>query len=150
MVMDTGGLGRKIAEELKVRAALPIKAAEKTRKLEYIELVNDALRTGRLLARQGSQFASDCLLVEWDATRTRGEARVISDRFHSDIADAVLYAFRESLHWQHVAPAPPPSEQQAERERHRAHLERMRMQDLEDSRDPSRYEFTDDPLAGRY
>lgn len=33
---------------------------------------------------------------------------MVSDRFHSDIADAVLYAFRESLHWLHKEPEKKP------------------------------------------
>src|SRR5271166_4286952 len=38
VVADTGGLGKKITEELRKRYALPIVAAEKVRKFEYIEL----------------------------------------------------------------------------------------------------------------
>lgn len=96
IVMDTGGLGKKIAEEIQRRYSLPIHAAEKVRKFEFIELLNDAMRTERFMAQSHSQFASDCMMVEWDR-----EAIVpkILDSFHSDICDAVLYAFRESLHW---------------------------------------------------
>jgi hypothetical protein len=36
------------------------------------------------------------MLVEWDKDSVQLK---ISDGFHSDICDAVLYAFRESLHW---------------------------------------------------
>lgn len=104
VVMDTGGLGKKLAEELRKRYALPIQAAEKVRKFEYIELLNDALRTGRFQANSHSQFAQDCMLVEWD--RSNPNKLAIKDTFHSDITDAVLYAYRESLHWLHV-PKPP-------------------------------------------
>jgi hypothetical protein len=99
IVMDTGGLGKKIAEEIQKRYSLPIKAAEKVRKFEYIELLNDALRTGRFFARPSGPFASDTALVEWEKNIENPEKLKISERFHSDIADAVLYAFRESLHW---------------------------------------------------
>lgn len=105
VVMDTGGLGKKIAEEIRKRFSLPIKAAEKTRKFEYIELLNDAMRTGRFYAPSGSQFARDCMLVEWDREKSKNDKLVVSDRYHSDICDAVLYAFRESLHWLHEPPA---------------------------------------------
>ena len=98
VVMDTGGLGKKIAEELQRRRSLPIKAAEKQRKVEFIELLNDAMRTKRFMARKDTQFAEDCLKVEWDEGK---KFEKISDKFHSDITDAVLYAFRESLHWLH-------------------------------------------------
>lgn len=96
--MDTGGLGKKIAEEITQRTGLPITAAEKNRKFEYIELLNDALRTGRFMAKANSRFAEDAKLLEWDR-EIKGEKKEISENFHSDIIDAVLYGFRESLHW---------------------------------------------------
>jgi hypothetical protein len=106
VVMDTGGLGKKIAEEIQARHKLPIRAAEKSRKFEYIELLNDAMRSGRFFVPRGSRFAQDAMLVEWDREKSTNDKLVISDRFHSDICDAVLYAFRESLHWLHE-PKPP-------------------------------------------
>lgn len=102
IVMDTGGLGKKIAEEIRRRYGIPVEAADKVRKLEYIELLNDALRTGRLRAKSNSLFAQDAMLLEWD--RDNPEKPKISDRFHSDIVDSVLYGFRESLHWLYETP----------------------------------------------
>lgn len=99
MVMDTGGLGKKIAEELQRRFSLPVIAAEKQRKYEYIELLNDALRTKRFKARPESQFVHDCNSLEWNLDKKEPDKLVISDRYHSDICDAVLYAFRSALHW---------------------------------------------------
>jgi len=103
VVMDTGGLGKKISEELQKRRSLPIHPAEKSRKVEFIELLNDALRTKRLMAKKTSLFAEDCFKVEWEEGK---KYQKISDRYHSDITDAVLYAYRESLHWLHK-PEPP-------------------------------------------
>ena len=108
LVMDTGGLGKKVAEEIRVRTAIPIKAAEKQRKFEFIELLNDALRTGRFLVRADSRFAHDAMLVEWDRDKSKNDRLVVSDRYHSDILDASLYAFRESLHWLHQPSIPEP------------------------------------------
>lgn len=99
VVMDTGGLGKKISEELQKRYSLPITSAEKSRKFEYIEILNDAMRTGRFFAKESSAFAQDCMMVEWDKDKSNGDKLVVSDKFHSDICDAVLYAFREALHW---------------------------------------------------
>lgn len=129
VVMDTGGLGKKIAEEIRQRTGLPIKAAQKTEKFSHIEILNDAMRTGRFFVLPESQFARDALLVEWDREKSRNDKLVVSDRFHSDIADAVLYAFRESLHWLHQ-PAPEEPELNTpawfarEEERMRAQVER--------------------------
>lgn len=99
MVMDAGGLGKKINEEFSRRFSLGIKAAEKSRKFEYIELLNDALRTKKFYAREKGRFAEDSQRVEWNKDKSTGDRLVVSDRFHSDITDAVLYAFRESLHF---------------------------------------------------
>lgn len=97
VVLDFGGLGKKIAEELTQRWGLRVNAAEKERKLEHIELLNDAMRTGQFHAKKDSRFAQDCMLVEWD--KTNPEKPKISERFHSDICDAVLYGYRRALHW---------------------------------------------------
>lgn len=105
VVMDTGGLGKKIAEEIQMRTSIPIEAAEKDRKLEHIELLNDALRTLKLFAPADSRFAQDCMLVEWD--KSNPEKPKISDRFHSDICDAVLYAYRRCLQWLWIEPEKP-------------------------------------------
>jgi len=94
--MDTGGLGKKIADEMRRRFNLPIAAAEKARKFEYIELLNDAMRTGTFFATKNSQFVADSVKVKWDLESVNPK---ISDSFHSDICDAVLYAYREALHW---------------------------------------------------
>lgn len=98
IVGDFGGLGKKIAEELRRRFSIPIVAADKNRKYEYIELLNDAIRTGRFRAKSNSLFAQDANLLEWEIDY-ESQKRVVSDRFHSDIIDAVLYGFRESLHY---------------------------------------------------
>ena len=87
-----------------MRTGLPVEAADKARKLEHIELLNDAMRTGRLFAPRGSRFAADCQLVEWD--RSRPEAPKISERYHSDVCDSVLYAYMRCLAWLHMPEAP--------------------------------------------
>jgi PBSX family phage terminase large subunit len=99
MVIDEGGLGKKIAEELRKRYALPVQRAEKTRKQEYIALMNDAFRTRSLFAKKESHFAKDSLIVEWDFDKSTPDKLVIKKEPHSDIFDAVLYAYRESIHW---------------------------------------------------
>lgn len=106
IVMDTGGLGKKIGEEVIRRYQLPVEPAEKIRKHEYIELFNDALRTGRFKARSTSRFAQDAMLVEWDLDKSTPDKRVVSDRFHSDICDSVLYAWRCSYSFASEAPIP--------------------------------------------
>ena len=104
IIVDTGGLGKKIAEEMGKRYQIPMLAAEKTRKVEYIGLMNDALRTGKLKIKATSQFAQDAMKVEWDHDHSTPDRKVISKRFHSDICEAVLYAWRESYSYTYQAP----------------------------------------------
>lgn len=99
IVVDTGGLGKKIAEEMMKRWGQAVIAADKARKAEKIELFNDALRTGRFKAKADSRFAHDASKVEWDHDKSTPDRLVISDRFHSDICDAVTYAFTEAYHY---------------------------------------------------
>lgn len=107
IVMDAGALGRKIQEEIRIRHSLSVEAAEKTRKSEFIALFNDDLRTGRFQAPKQSRFEEDSYLVQWDYSNP--ERPIVSSNYHTDIGDAVLYAWRECKHFyeQTVKPSPP-------------------------------------------
>lgn len=96
IVADFGALGKKISEEIIRRFHIPLEPADKTRKIESIELLNDAMRRGHFKAKANSRFANDCMLVEWDKDKSSPEKKIVSNRFHSDICDAVLYSFRNS------------------------------------------------------
>lgn len=101
MVMDAGALGKKIQEELRSRHQLSIQAADKHRKVEFIELLNDDLRTGKLQVFEKSVFEDDCMLVQWDKESVirNPENPKISNSYHSDICDALLYVWREAHHF---------------------------------------------------
>jgi len=99
VVIDQGGLGKKIAEELRKRYALPIVGAEKSRKIEFLALLDDALRTGAMKAKGTSRFTQDSFICEWDFDKTTPDKKVVKADPHSDIIDSVLYAYREALHW---------------------------------------------------
>lgn len=94
MVMDMGGLGLKMGEEMIRRHGIPVEAADKARKMENVEFLNDALRTGKFKAKSGSTFAQETYLVEIDRDKSTPDRIKVSDRFHSDIIDSVLYAFK--------------------------------------------------------
>lgn len=94
MVMDFGGLGKKIGEEIIKRYQIPVEPADKTRKMENIELLDDTLRTGKFRAKANSRFTQDAYLTEIDRDKSTPERIVVSSRYHSDIIDAVLYAFK--------------------------------------------------------
>lgn len=96
MVIDEGGLGKKIAEEIRRRHQIPVHPADKARKMENYSFLNDALRSGRFKAKKDSRFAQDSMLLEIDRDKTTPEKIKVKDSFHSDIVDSVLYAFKES------------------------------------------------------
>lgn len=104
MVIDAGGLGLKIAEEIRRRHAIPVVNAEKARKMENVAFLNDALRTGAFKAKADSRFAQECMLVEIDREKSTPDKIVVSKAFHSDIIDAVLYAFKLSPAYAYEAP----------------------------------------------
>lgn len=109
LVIDEGGLGKKLAEEIRRRHHIPVQGAEKTRKMETIAFLNDALRTGRVKAKPTSRFAQDCFLVEIDRDKSTPDKIKVAGKFHSDIIDAVLYAFKESPSFTYqAAPAKAP------------------------------------------
>lgn len=104
IVMDMGGLGKKLGEEMIKRYKIPVEAAIKQRKNEYIELFNDSMRTGSFKASAQSVFAHDCMRMEWDLDRSGPDHKIVSYRFHSDICDAVLYAWRTSYSYAYEKP----------------------------------------------
>ena len=104
MVMDAGALGRKIQEEIRFRHGIYIEAAEKQRKFEFIELLNDDLRTGKFKSLKKSRFEEDASLVQWNYDNP--DKPKVADTYHSDIADAVLYAWRQCKHYLSTAPEP--------------------------------------------
>lgn len=108
MVIDAGGLGKKLAEELRRQHQLPVEDADKTRKQETVEFLNDALRTGKFKARARSVFAQDSYLVQIDWEKSTPNKVVIKRYPHSDIIDAVLYAFKQSPAFSYVKPKDEP------------------------------------------
>lgn len=108
MIIDEGGLGKKIAEELRRRHHIPVVAAEKQRKQETVAFLNDAMRTGLFKAKKTSRFALDSYLVQIDWEKTTPDKIVIKKKPHSDIIDAVIYAFKESPAYSYEKPKDKP------------------------------------------
>jgi GH43 family beta-xylosidase len=96
-VMDAGALGKKIQEEIRQRHGIHLDAAEKQRKKEFIELLNDDLRTSRFQVKAEMTICEDYEKLQWDKTNL--DKWKEDSSFHSDIADAVLYAWREAKHF---------------------------------------------------
>lgn len=101
IVMDEGGLGKKMAEDIRQRFGCPIEPADKAHKQSNVEFLNDYLRLGRFKAKSSSRFALDSYLVQIDWDKSTPSRIVVKKKPHSDIIDAVLYAFRESYSYTH-------------------------------------------------
>lgn len=99
MVIDEGGLGKKLAEEMRRQHGIPVGPADKLRKQENVEFLNDSLRLGKFKANKSSQFALDSYKVQIDWDKSTSNKIVIKKVPHSDIIDAVLYAARECPAW---------------------------------------------------
>ncbi len=108
IIIDEGGLGKKAAEEIRRRHGIPVEPADKARKQENVELLNDCLRTGKFMAKADSRFAKDSYLVQVDWDKSTPNRIVIKKKPHSDIIDAVLYAFKESYAFTYEAPVKGP------------------------------------------
>lgn len=107
IVADTGGLGKQIAAEIRKRYGVPVFPAEKTQKAEFIQLLNDDLRSGKILVSPAEiNFIEEITALQWDEEK---EGRFIEDpRFANHRCDAFLYAWRESVHYLAKPPDPIP------------------------------------------
>lgn len=108
MVIDQGGLGLKVAEEIRRRHHIPVVGAEKQRKQETVSFLNDHLRRGTFKAKTDSKFAQDSYLVQIDWDKSTPDRIIVKKQPHSDIIDAVIYAFKESPAYTYQAVAPKP------------------------------------------
>lgn len=102
IVMDTAGLGKAIALEIRRRFSLAIEPAEKKEKLAYIELFNSDLLLGRFKAYKDSGWVDEAAILQWDEDRKKEDSKFSNHR-----TDAVLYAWRECQHYMSVEPIPP-------------------------------------------
>ncbi len=111
---DTGNLGKSMVEELSRDHGLPIEAAKKREKLDYIELLNSAFSLNEVLIIPGTTLETQLLTNAWDlgdedhdvisggtsAKEKAGRLGVLVEdkSIPNDSTDALLYLFRGSLH----------------------------------------------------
>lgn len=86
------GAAKQSVEELKRRFNLPLQAADKAGKAEFIEIMNSELIQGRIK----SLPTNDTLLTEWSALiwDERSDKREELSSCDNHLADATLYAWR--------------------------------------------------------
>jgi hypothetical protein len=99
IVMDTQGLGKMIAAEIRKRYGIPVEPAEKSAKIDFIDLFNSDLMQGKFKAKEDSGWVGEASLLQWDEDRLKEDGR-----FANHICDGTLYAWRECLHWRSKEP----------------------------------------------
>lgn len=94
IVADTGGLGKMIVEEFRVRYGIPIESAEKKAKADFIELCNADLEQGIVKIDTSipilRELTSQLSVLQWDQKRRKEDPR-----YANDFADSFLYNWRE-------------------------------------------------------
>jgi hypothetical protein len=104
VVMDTGGLGKTIAETLNERGGLPtIIPAMKTEKMAHVAMFNGDLHKGIMKVRRGSAVTR-----EWDELQFTEDGKEDPTQ-PNHLSDAVLYAWRHGRQFLHEQPAEGPS-----------------------------------------
>ena len=103
MIADTGGLGKTIVESLRERG-LGFEAANKTDKLDHIELVNTDLRGGKIKLLPDSRLAAEMKLLQWTDKTYKKENKATDNH----CCDAFLYLIRYAYHhfWEQPAILP--------------------------------------------
>lgn len=92
IVADTGGYGKAVAEEMKRRHGIPVKAAAKRDKLVYMEHTAGDIKSGRIkiLRRPNEELISDLMLLGWNDDKTD-----VHEQARDHLPDAFLYGHRE-------------------------------------------------------
>lgn len=113
IVVDTQGVGKAYAEEVRKRYKLPIYAAAKTDKIANVRILSGEVHDGKIKVVRGknADLLSETAVLQWDENR-----QGIDDRCIDHCCDTFLYGWRCCYHWQKEAAAvtPPTSEQVAE------------------------------------
>jgi hypothetical protein len=91
--------------------------------MENVAFLNEYMQAGKFFAKRNSRFAEDCTKVQIDWERSTPDKIVVKDNYHSDIIDAVLYAFKESPAFTYQAQVPKPK--YLTPDWHKAEVERM-------------------------
>lgn len=109
IVIDPASGGAKTAQDLREHYGVRnVEAADKIRKAEFIGLVNDDIRTGRLRIGRDSAAAHESFLIFWREHRDASRRTPDSGK-HSDVWDAILYAWRRCKHFRDPVPRPRPT-----------------------------------------
>jgi len=98
-VVDTGGIGKVVAEEVRKRFGMHFEPAKKTEKYEHAMLMSDDLTAGRIKLRDGSPLHLEMSVLPSDPDSPEGGGLKEDPRYPNHCCDAGLYAWRGARHW---------------------------------------------------
>lgn len=104
IVGDAGALGKKIVLTINNRHGLSILPADKTRKNEYIEMMNSDFGAGRVKVIPDSDLADELTTLQWALTKEKviliREGKLKEDpKCPNHLCDAFLYLWRYAYHF---------------------------------------------------
>lgn len=118
IVIDTGGIGKGYAEELKEKYGVNFVAAQKQNRLGYIKMLNGDFRTGMVQVTGGnSKLIEDIQHMQWNVDKKAKGRWVFDDKSDKNdhLVDALLYGWRycyhQNLDWREQGPSPGSAEE---------------------------------------
>ena len=104
VVGDSGGMGKAFIKEIEQHFDLPLEAALKTGKLGMVELLADDFRRGNIMVHDRLvNLQAELYAYQWkDAT-----LKLLPDYAEDHLLDALLYAYRRSMHYVKKEPIKP-------------------------------------------
>lgn len=94
LVIDTGGLGVMIAQDLQTRYGFPLEAAKKEERAAGIAGVNADMHEGRVKIHVSDPLVEEIRVLQWDEQKKN-----FDDRYEDHLCDAFLYAYRAAFHY---------------------------------------------------
>lgn len=95
IVTDSGGLGKAFVKEIEKRFRMPIEAAQKTNKVGMVTLLQDDFRLGRIKVHDSLvEIKAELYSYIW-----KDKALKVLPDGEDHLLDALLYAYRRSMHY---------------------------------------------------
>ena len=107
IVMDTGGMGKQHAEEVRRRFGIPVQAAEKRDKESAIRVYRDQMRSSRVKLLAGE--CNDAVRDEYAVVRWNDAKTDIADGQNDHGCHSALYGHRRLRHYRYEKIKPRPA-----------------------------------------
>ena len=133
-----------IVEELNKRYELSVWPAEKSKKLDHIQLINSDFTNGRILIEDTvstEPLRDELSLLEWNLAEKEKGRYIERDDLENHCTDAMLYGWRECMHYLHRTEKPVPIHGSPEFfEKFEKELEEECLRNVEEEDEPEWYE----------